>query len=356
MIKTLRLITISFGMVFLMNCEKDRDIPLLDEGGRTTSDIVPSDNSIEVTKRTPNYNLPVSDFDFDQHTVMVNVGTDQFPVVDVGEGPVVLLLHGWPDSKEMWRYQIPFLVNAGYRVIATDLRGFGDAPKTDDVAAYGIASLMGDVLTILDNLDIDSVNLVTHDWGAAIGWTMARYVQDRVDSFITISIGAPGNPGFDLMEQRRQNWYLYFFAQEGMGPYELSTDNWALFRELLFHPDEDNIIASIGSSERLAYMMKVYQANYSFLLAGCPGQVYEPGNEFDIEYPLVTAPTLGILGKYDFAMLERQMIYSKDYVVDGNFEYKYLKDVGHWMMLEKPHRLNRMIVSFLDCHAKSDCY
>ena len=299
--------------------------------------------------------LPESSFDFASNTIMVDVNGEQFPVVDIGEGPVAVLLHGWPDSKEMWRYQIPFLANAGYRVVVPDLRGFGDAPKTENQAAYALTALMGDVLTILDNMGItEKVNLVTHDWGAAIGWTMARFVQDRVNSFITISIGAPGNPGFDLMEQRRQNWYLYFFAQqEGVAEYEMTKDDWTLFRAVVFHPDEDNIIQNLSQPGALSASFRPYRENYQSLLAGCPGQVYEPGDPFDVEFPVVNAPTLGILGANDFAMLEPQMKLSRDQVVDGNFKYIYYDDVGHWMMLEKPRRVNNVIKRFLDCHAKS---
>lgn len=349
-------IAVILFIALAMSCE--REIVSVDPD----SDVLKSDNTIssddmdlELTEKRNRPHLPLSHFDFDANTVMVSVGSDQFPVVDVGEGPVALLIHGWPDSKEMWRYQIPFLVNAGYRVVAPDLRGFGDAPKTEDTAAYGLGSLMGDVITILDNMGIDNVNLVTHDWGAALGWTMARYRPEYVNSFITISIGAVGNPGFDIMEQRRMNWYLFMFAQEGMGAYELSKNDWSQFRSIAFHPDEDNIIDQLSEPGALESSMKPYQANYGRLLAACPGQIYEPDTTPDIEYPLVTVPTLGLLGKYDFAMLKPQMIYSKDYVADGKFTYKYYDDVGHWMMLEKPRRINKIIRNFLDCHAMSDC-
>lgn len=350
--KKCSLISTMLLLVFMASCERDSETNSFSEGDEMSDGEMSSDTDSE---EIPKYDIGTSDFDFESNTKLVSVGNDQFSVVDIGEGPVVLLLHGWPDSKEMWRFQIPFLVNEGYRVVATDLRGYGEAPKTEDVAAYGLASLMGDVTTILDNMEIEKVNLVTHDWGAALGWTMARYLQDRVNSFVTISIGAPGNPGFDTMEQRRQNWYLFMFAQEGMGAYELSTNDWALFREMVFHPDEDNIIADLTATNGLSTMMKIYQANYESLLAGCSSETYTPGSQFDVEYPLVNAPTLGILGKYDFAMLQPQMIYSEDYVVDGNFEYEYLEDVGHWMMLEKPDLINNMIKEFLDCHVMFDC-
>ncbi|GAA4115137.1 epoxide hydrolase EphA [Aquimarina addita] len=355
--KKLNFIAVAFIIILNMSCERDIEIVNIDNDDTSVSNGTTSSDGmeLELTKKRDQPSLPLSHFDFETNTIMVSVGNDQFPVVDAGEGPVALLIHGWPDSKEMWRYQIPFLVNAGYRVIAPDLRGFGGAPKTQDIAAYGLGALMSDIITILDNMGIDNVNLVTHDWGAAIGWTMARYRPEYVNSFVTISIGATGNPGFDLMEQRRMNWYLYMFAQEGMGAYELSKNDWYLFRSIVFHPDEDTIIDNLSEPDALTTSMKPYQANFAeTLLAACPGQTYNPGN-VDIEYPLVTAPTLGLLGKYDFAMLQPQMIYSKDYVVAGNFKYKYFDDVGHWMMLEKPKRINTIIKNFLDCHALSDC-
>ena len=83
-----------------------------------------------------------------------------FPVVDVGSGPAVLLLHGFPDDRHLWRYQIPALADAGFRVLAPDLRGFGDAPRPTDPAKYGIPIVIRDVLGILDALGVARVQLV----------------------------------------------------------------------------------------------------------------------------------------------------------------------------------------------------
>lgn len=340
-----------------ISCERERS---LESFGPTNDASLLEDNSsfeddFEGYMAKRGGHLPPSNFDFDTNTKMVDVGGDQFPVVDVGEGPVVLLLHGWPDSKEMWRYQIPFLVKAGYRVIAPDMRGFGDAPRTQDVAAYGLGALANDYITILNNLNIGNVHLVTHDWGAAIGWTIARYYQDYVNSFITISIGAVGNSGFNSMEQRRKNWYLFMFAQEGKAAYELAANDWSLFRSIAFHPDEDDLISNFSGDPTLfETIFKPYQANYTSLLDGC-SQPYQGTEPPVIQFPMVTVPTLGLLGKYDFAMLEPQMRFSEDYVTPGNFQYKYYGDVGHWMMLEKPKRINNVIKRFLDCHAMSKC-
>jgi pimeloyl-ACP methyl ester carboxylesterase len=113
-------------------------------------------------------------------------------VVTAGSGPDVLLLHGFPDSHELWRHQIPALVAAGFRVIAPDLRGFGltEIPK-GGVAAYRVENLVADVVALLDVLGVEKVRLVAHDWGAVIGWLTAIKHPDRIDRYVAISVGHP---------------------------------------------------------------------------------------------------------------------------------------------------------------------
>src|SRR5919108_5981052 len=86
-------------------------------------------------------------------------------VVVEGEGPAVLLLHGFPDSWQLWRHQIQVLVRAGLRVIAPDLRGFGESDRPEEVEAYGIRTVLGDVAGILDALAVERAQVVGHDWG-----------------------------------------------------------------------------------------------------------------------------------------------------------------------------------------------
>ena len=97
-------------MFFMTSCDSDSDDNDFNVGEEMSDDEMSSDNDSE---EIPEFVVGPSDFDFESNTKLVNVGTDQFSVVDVGEGPVVLLLHGWPDSKEMWRFQIPSLTKKG---------------------------------------------------------------------------------------------------------------------------------------------------------------------------------------------------------------------------------------------------
>src|SRR6516162_7075809 len=89
-------------------------------------------------------------------------------VRETGRGEPVLLVHGWPDTGELWRHQVPALAGAGYRVIVPDLRGFGRSSKPTDVLAYRPSVLVGDIVAILDTLDVPSAHIVGHDWGAFI--------------------------------------------------------------------------------------------------------------------------------------------------------------------------------------------
>ena len=86
-----------------------------------------------------------------------------------GAGEPVLLLHGWPDTHDVWRHQVPALAAAGYRTIAPDLRGFGGSDKPADVASYGMLQMVGDLIGLLDRLGIERAHVVGHDWGGAIG-------------------------------------------------------------------------------------------------------------------------------------------------------------------------------------------
>jgi pimeloyl-ACP methyl ester carboxylesterase len=143
-------------------------------------------------------------------TSNLTVGGLSFSVEDTGgDGPSVLLLHGFPDSKALWRHQIPALAAAGYRVIAPDLRGFGASDRPEGVEHYRMELLAGDVLGILDALDIGSATVVGHDWGSALGWGLAGLAPERVGRFVALSVGHPSTYMADL-RQLELSWYMLF--------------------------------------------------------------------------------------------------------------------------------------------------
>ena len=116
----------------------------------------------------------------------------RYHVVDVGGGPAVILLHGFPDTSNLWRRQIDALVAAGYRAIAPDLRGRGRTERPPNVADYALPLVARDVAALLTALGVARAHVVGHDWGAAAAWLVAALFPDRVDHLVALSVGFPG--------------------------------------------------------------------------------------------------------------------------------------------------------------------
>jgi pimeloyl-ACP methyl ester carboxylesterase len=185
-----------------------------------------------------------------------------FPVVDTGSGPAVLLLHGFPDSRFLWRHQIGPLVNAGFRVIAPDLRGFGDAPRPQAVADYRIPVIARDVTAILDVLGIRQARVVAHDWGAGLAWYMAAANADRVERLAALSVGAGGTSGTNTMAQREKSWYFLFFQFDGIAEASLTRDDWRLFRQWTREQgDVDRHLKDLARPGALTAALNWYRAN-----------------------------------------------------------------------------------------------
>ena len=141
----------------------------------------------------------------------LDLGDVTLHVRDQGSGSPVVLLHGWPDTGDLWRHQVSTLTAAGYRVIAPDLRGFGGSGKPADLAAYTAPVLVGDVVGLLDALGIQRAHLVGHDWGAAVTWMTAALVPDRVTSMTALSVGHPASFPSAGWRQREKSWYMLLF-------------------------------------------------------------------------------------------------------------------------------------------------
>jgi len=253
-----------------------------------------------------------------------------------GTGRPVVLVHGFPDTGALWRYQVPALVESGFSVIVPDLRGYGKSDKPEGVEAYSIPYVVGDVLAVLDNLGIERAHVVGHDWGAAIAWAIGSLVPDRVDQLVALSVGHPRsfvNAGF---EQREKSWYMLLFQFEGIAEKWLSNDDWANLRNWGKHPDVDAVIAELEKSGSLTPALNYYRANVP------PQTLIEP----PLELPAVQASTMGVWSSGDIALTEKQMTDSKEQV-SGPWRYERIDGPGHWMQLEAPDAVNELLLDFL---------
>jgi pimeloyl-ACP methyl ester carboxylesterase len=253
-----------------------------------------------------------------------------------GEGRPVVLLHGFPDSGALWRHQVPTLVDAGFQVIVPDLRGFGASGVPPAVEDYSILHAIGDIVAVLDHLGIARAHVVGHDFGAATAWAMAAFLPDRVDHLVALSVGQASAFRSVGVPQMEKSWYVFFFQFAGVAEEWLSSDGWANFRAWCHHPDADAIVGRWEATGTLTAALNWYRANIP------PDGFIAP----PLELPPVEAPTLGVWSSGDFALTEEQMTRSGEYV-SGPWRYERVEGPGHWMQLEAPDEVNRLLLDFL---------
>lgn len=280
----------------------------------------------------------VETLDVEKATVEVEVDGKTFPVIDHGEGEPVLLLHGFPDSRWLWRYQVPALAGAGRRVVVPDLKGYGEAPKPQDVDAYNLFVIVEEVLGILDKLGIEETAVVGHDWGAALAWVFTAFNQKRVNRMAVLSVGAPGMPAQYTMEQFMRSWYVLFFQQEAAEAWLLHNDAEMLREFLSFSPEADRYLEDLTRPGALTAALNWYRANWDL----------PHPDEAEVEYPSLELPVMGVWSEGDDAALREEWMKQSEQVVEGPWRYERVSDASHWMMIDRPETINELLLDFLE--------
>jgi epoxide hydrolase A/B len=153
------------------------------------------------------------------------------------DGPVVLLLHGFPECWYSWRHQLLALAAAGFRAVAPDQRGYARSDAPEAIEAYSILHLVGDTVGILDVLGVDGAVVVGHDWGAPVAWHTALLRPDRVRGVVGLSVPfrgrGPARPTEALAHRFGPGYYMLYFQPPGVADAELAADPRATFRRLL---------------------------------------------------------------------------------------------------------------------------
>lgn len=259
-----------------------------------------------------------------------------FHVRDEGSGTPVILLHGFPDTGDLWRHQIPALVQSGFRAIVPDLRGRGRSDRPETIEAYRLTNIVNDVIGILDALEIRRAHVVGHDWGAVVAWLVAALAPDRVDRLVVLSVGMPGAVTRATLDALQKGWYRILILFEGVSEDLLRRDNWYLLRELLHGAaDTETYIDTLSDPAALRAGLNWYRANLS------PESIVFP----QLRLPMVQARTLGIWSTGDLYLSEEAMTRSKDRVAGG---WRYERFEGsHWIPLDQADRLNALLLEFL---------
>jgi pimeloyl-ACP methyl ester carboxylesterase len=254
-----------------------------------------------------------------------------------GAGDPVLLVHGWPDSAQLWRNQVPALTAAGYRVITPDLRGFGRSARPDDKASYKVANSVADMAAILDVVGAPAAHVVGHDWGAAVAWLTAMYLPERVRTLTALSVPHLAVP--DTPRQREMAWYQLFFQFEEVAEATLRYADWAVLRELAIgYADIEKAIADLSRPLALTASLNWYRANVAPRM---------PGSRRPL--PPVKAPTLGVWSDGDRYLDGARMRASGDHVT-GQWQYAEISGASHWIPLDAPDKLNELLLDWLSSH------
>ena len=158
----------------------------------------------------------------------IQLGEIELHVAECGEGEPVLLLHGFPELWYSWRHQMQAIAASGRRAIAPDLRGFGDSSSPEAIEAYDIEQLTGDLVGLLDALEIDAATVVGHDWGSDLAWKFALTKPQRVSAVVGISVPyvprAPAAPTTLMREHIGEDFYIVWIQEPGAAEAALSAD------------------------------------------------------------------------------------------------------------------------------------
>lgn len=270
-------------------------------------------------------------------TQVVANGPVRLSVRVSGEGPTVLLLHGWPDTSTMWDEVTTHLVGSGFSVAAPDLRGCGMSDKPRGVEDYQMAHLVEDVTAIIDHLGAKKVTLVGHDWGAALAWVVATFRPDLVERLVVVSVGHPTAFRGAGIEQQMKSWYMLLFWHEGLGEAFLRKNDYEALRYWSGHPRAEAVIEELERDGQMTTHLLWYRANVS------PWAFVEEPPVL----PPVSVPVLGVWSTGDFALSERQMVNSESHCAKG-FTYRRFEGCGHWVPLEAPAELAHAIIAFTE--------
>lgn len=164
-------------------------------------------------------------------------------VVEQGDGPVVLLCHGFPETSHAWRHQVGALASAGYRAIAPDMRGYGETERPEAIDEYTVFHLVGDVIALLDALGEPTALIVGNDWGATVAWQAAQMRSDRICGVVALGVPMmerpPAAPTQVFPQTEEALLYTLYFQDFGVAEAEFEKDPRLALRKILFAASGD---------------------------------------------------------------------------------------------------------------------
>ncbi len=292
-----------------------------------------------------------------------------------GSGPLVLLCHGWPELSYSWRHQLTALAEAGFHVVAPDMRGFGGTSAPQDIGAYTIFHTVGDMVALVAALGEKKAVVIGHDWGAPVAWHAAMFRPDIFTAVGGLSVPPPwrgrGRPLETLQKEGIENFYWQYFQPPGVAEAELEHDVDFTMRAIFskgfsgggmsqfvqsgmgFLGDRE-IVRSLPSwiaESDVAYFVQAYRASG---FRGGLNWYRNLDRNWDLTAPWQGArihqPSIFIAGSQDevvTGLIGAKRIKDMDKVLPGLKRKLILEGAGHWIQQERADEVNAALIEFL---------
>jgi pimeloyl-ACP methyl ester carboxylesterase len=299
----------------------------------------------------------------------------EIALLEQGDGPLVVLCHGWPELSYSWRRQIPAIAAAGFHVVAPDMRGFGRTSAPAEIDAYSIFDTVGDMVALVAALGEKQAAIVGHDWGAPVAWHAAMFRPDIFSAVAGLSVPPPfrgrGRPLDSLRENGITNFYWQYFQKPGVAEAEFERDIDLTMRALLgrgfsepaaslFVQESKGFLGDARTDQPLPDWLSesdfVYFAE-AYKKSGFRGGLNWYRNidrNWDLTAPWQDAqihqPSLFIAGSKDSVitgLIGAKRVLDMERVLPNLKQKLIIDDAGHWIQQERPEEVNAALIGFL---------
>jgi epoxide hydrolase 4 len=261
------------------------------------------------------------------------------------DGPLCVLLHGFPESSYGWRHQIGPLATAGLHVVAPDQRGYGRSDKPRGIGAYRMDRLAGDVVGLIEALGAERAHVVAHDWGGAVAWYLAAAHPERVERLVILNVPHPVVMRRHLLRNRaqlRRSWYMFFFQLPWLPEWWLRRHGWRNLKRVFRGssrrgPFGDEELARYAEDCARPRAMRSMIHWYRAALLRPPPR---PASW------RVRVSTRIVWGARDVA-LGREMVEPSAALCEPQADVAWIEEAGHWVQHEEPERVNALILDHL---------
>ncbi|MDT5098171.1 MAG: hypothetical protein QOC76_1908 [Mycobacterium sp.] len=285
---------------------------------------------------------------------LVDVNGMRLRVIEAGDrgAPVIVLAHGFPELAYSWRHQIPVLADAGYHVLAPDQRGYGGSSRPDAVEDYDIHALTGDLVGLLDDVDVPQAVFIGHDWGAMVVWHTALLHPDRVRAVAGLSVPpiprARSRPTERWREKFGDDFYMLRFQEPGLADAEMEADVAVTMRGLFAGLIEGDapLPGWISPGEFEHYVTQFSRTGFTGALNWYRNYDRNWESTPQLADVKITAPAVFIGGTADPVGPTMNPARARE-VAAGPYTAQMIEGAGHWVQQERPEEVNRLLLGFL---------